>query len=139
MTRPRFLSALWPRTRISTHLLFFFLCISLIPCGVLTALTLLISARSLEKSVRQTLMAISDAKTTQLEAFIRERRGDLIVLGRSPSVTEATRQLADLRRRQAPDSPALSRHRGGHAWSSRTSPRPTATRMPCSSTPTATC
>ena len=47
MTRPRFLSALWPRTRISTHLLFFFLCISLIPCGLLTALTLFISARSL--------------------------------------------------------------------------------------------
>ncbi len=105
MTRPRFLSALWPRTRISTHLLFFFLCISLIPCGVLTALTLLISARSLERSVRQTLMAISDAKATQLETFIRERRGDLVVLGRSPSVTEATRQLADMRRRQAPDSP----------------------------------
>ncbi len=107
MTRPRFLSAFWPRTRISTHLLFFFLCISLIPCGVLTALTLLISARSLEKSVRQTLMAISDAKATQLEAFIRERRGDLIILGRSPSVTEATRMLADLRRRQSPDSPAF--------------------------------
>ena len=108
MTLPRFLQALWPRTRISTHLLFFFMCISLIPCGVLTALTLLISARSLEKSVRQTLMAISDAKHTQLEVFIRERRGDLIVLGRSPSVMEATRQLADLRRREPPDSPAYA-------------------------------
>ena len=88
MTLPRFLQALWPRTRISTHLLFFFLCISLIPCGVLTALISFISTRSLERSVRQDLLAISDAKTTQLEMFIRERRGDLIIVGRSPSVME---------------------------------------------------
>ena len=33
MTRPRILQALWSRTRISTHLLFFFLCISLIPAA----------------------------------------------------------------------------------------------------------
>jgi methyl-accepting chemotaxis protein WspA len=108
MTRPRFLQALWPRTRISTHLLFFFLCISLIPCGVLTVLTLLISARSLERSVRQNLMAISDAKTTQLEMYIGERRNDMMVLGRSPTVIEATRRLADLRRSEPADSPALA-------------------------------
>jgi methyl-accepting chemotaxis protein WspA len=108
MTRPRILQSLWSRTQISTHLLFFFLCISLIPCGLLTALTLYISARSLERSVRQNLMAISDAKTTQLEMYIRERRGDMNILARSPSVTEATQRLAQLRRSEAPDSPVLA-------------------------------
>jgi methyl-accepting chemotaxis protein WspA len=104
---PRILEALWSRTPISSHLLFFFLCISLIPCGVLTALTLIISVRSLDKSVRQHLIAISDAKFTQLETFIRERRNDLSVLGKTPSVMEATQQLSELRRRERVDSPAL--------------------------------
>ena len=107
MTRPRILTNLWTGTRISTHLLFFFLCISLIPCGALTALTLYISGRSLERSVRRNLMAISDAKTTQLEMFLRERRSDMVILGRSPSVTEAAQRLTELRRTEAPDSPAL--------------------------------
>ena len=140
MTRPRFLQALWPRTGISTRLLFFFLCISLIPCGVLTALTLSSRPGRSRRSVRQNLMAISDAKTTQLETYIRERRGDMVVLGRSPSVMEATPSP----RRPAPEraarlAGARRGTRAGPAGSSRTSPRPTATRMPCCSTPTATC
>src|SRR5204863_238788 len=65
-----------------------------------------ISAGSLEKSVRQHLMAISDSKTTQLEAYIRERRSDLAVLGRTPSVMEAMQRLTEIRRSQPPDSPA---------------------------------
>jgi methyl-accepting chemotaxis protein WspA len=108
MSPPRILQALWPRARISSHLLFYFLCISLIPCGLLTALTLFISGGSLEKSVRQTLVAISDAKSKQLETFIRERRNDMVVLGRSPSVMEAIQRLAELRRRERPDSSALA-------------------------------
>src|SRR5262249_17034219 len=44
------------QARISTRLLLVFLGISLIPCGVLTVLTLYISAGSLEHSVRQHLM-----------------------------------------------------------------------------------
>jgi serine/threonine protein kinase len=83
-----------------------FLAISLIPCGVLTALTLSISAGSLEKSVRQTLMAIADAKAARLENYISERRSDLIVLGRAPYMMEVIQRLAELRRSEPPDSPA---------------------------------
>src|SRR5438105_12787710 len=106
MNRPRIPFPSWSQARISTRLLIDFLGISLIPCGVLTALTLYISAGSLEKSVRQHLMAISDAKTTQLETYIRERRSHLTVLGRTPSVMEATQRLTEIRRREQPDSPA---------------------------------
>ena len=97
MTSPRLFRAWWTRTRISAHLLFFFLCISLIPCGVLTLLTQAISAQSLEKTIRRNLLAISEARTLQLERFIQERRGDLAILGRSPSVMEAAQKLAELR------------------------------------------
>ena len=104
---------------------------------MLTAVTLFISARSLERTVRQNLMAISDAKTTQLEMFIRERRGDLIILGRSPSVMEATQHLS----RAAAERAArfAGPRRGGAARptrSSRTSSRPSAIPTPCCSTPT---
>ena len=108
MTRPRIFDDLWTRIPISTHLMGFFLCISLIPCGVLTWLTLSISAESLEKSVRQNLMAISDGKTAQLEMFIRERRSDLVILGRSPSVMEVTQQLAEVKRKETRGSKLLA-------------------------------
>jgi methyl-accepting chemotaxis protein WspA len=40
--------------------------------------------------------------------YIRERRGDLSTIGRTPSLMEATRQLVELRRREPADSPALA-------------------------------
>ncbi len=108
MTRPRLLPALRPRMSISTRLLVFFLCISLIPCGLLTMLTQVLSAGSLERSVRQHLLAISAAKTTQLEAYVRERQGDLRIIGRTPSIMDATGRLIAIRRSEPPDSPALA-------------------------------
>src|SRR4029078_12794054 len=71
------------RISISTRLLIWFLCISLIPSVALTALISYISSRDWERSVRQGLLAVADAKTTQLETFMRERRGDLSMVGRS--------------------------------------------------------
>jgi methyl-accepting chemotaxis protein WspA len=108
MTRPRILRILWPEMKISTRLLYVFLCISLIPCGLLTVLTQVISAGSLERSVREHLLAIADAKANQLETYIRERRGDMNVIGRSPSIMEAIHRLSEMRRSEPPDSPALA-------------------------------
>ena len=63
--------ALAPLTRITitTQLLLWFLIISLIPCAVLTAIISISANRSLKKTVRQGLLAIADAKATQLENF----------------------------------------------------------------------
>ena len=66
LTRPRF--------KISSLLLLWFLVLSLIPCVVLDHCDLILSTRSLQKSVRQELLAILDAKIVQIENFIRERR-----------------------------------------------------------------
>ena len=55
------------RISITTQLLIWFLCLSLIPCVVLTGIISYLSNQSLKRTVRQGLLAISDAKTTQLE------------------------------------------------------------------------
>lgn len=49
---------------------------------------------------------LSDAKTTQLETFIRERRGDLSVASRYPAIVAAIPKLKQVRQKEAIDSPA---------------------------------
>ena len=51
-------------------------------------------------------MAISDARATQLESFIRERRGDMNILGRSPSMMETIQRLSEMRRKATANSAA---------------------------------
>jgi methyl-accepting chemotaxis protein WspA len=94
------------RTSITTQLLFWFLAISLIPCGVLTTIIALRSTQSLKKTVRQELLAISDAKTTQLENFIRERRADMRMISQSSVLSGTLPQLTEARRKDPLDSPA---------------------------------
>ena len=77
------------RISITTQLVIWFLCLSLIPCIVLTGIISYLSNQSLKRTVRQGLLAISDAKTNQLETFIRERRGDLNVASRYPAIVDA--------------------------------------------------
>jgi methyl-accepting chemotaxis protein WspA len=99
------LLSLIARTGIATRLLVGFLAISLIPCGILTAIATYIARRSLEYTVRQRLLALSDAKTTQLESFIKERRGDAVVLGRAPALIELVPRLEETLRTRPADSP----------------------------------
>src|SRR3954471_8055426 len=79
---------------ISTRLMLWFLAISLIPCSVLTILSNYLSVRSLERSVRSQLLSISSAKNTQLDNFIRERRGDISVISQVPRTVQATVELS---------------------------------------------
>jgi methyl-accepting chemotaxis protein WspA len=82
--------------RITTRLLFWFLAISLVPSLLLTVLTNWISIDSIQDAVRHQLLAISEAKANELESYIRERRGDMSILGRSPSVIRDTVTLTNL-------------------------------------------
>ena len=99
--------ALAPLTRITitTQLLIWFLIISLIPCALLTAIISISANRSLKKTVRQGLLAIADAKATQLETFIRERRADLNMVSRFTTLADSIPQLAEARRKESLDSP----------------------------------
>ncbi|AGA28994.1 methyl-accepting chemotaxis protein [Singulisphaera acidiphila] len=81
---------------IASRLLFWFLAIALVPSIILTVVTAYLSRRSVEISVHDRLMVIADAKTTQLENFIRERRGDVAVLGQAPAVVTAVARLSEL-------------------------------------------
>jgi methyl-accepting chemotaxis protein WspA len=93
------------RTGIATRLLAGFLVLSLLPCGILTAVITYIARGSLEYTVRQRLLTLSDAKSTQLENFVKERRGDAVILGRSPALAELVPQLEAILRTKAADSP----------------------------------
>ena len=97
------------RFSITTQLLLWFLLISLIPCVVLTGVISYLSTDSLKKTVRLGLLAIADAKTTQLDIYVRERRADLNVASRAPSLVDAVQKLSILRRKEPLDSPALRR------------------------------
>jgi methyl-accepting chemotaxis protein WspA len=90
---------------IATRLLFWFLAISLVPCGILTAAISYLSRQSVEISVHERLMVIADSKTTQLERFIQERRGDVASLGQSPSVVATVTRLAQLVKEGKHDTP----------------------------------
>src|SRR5690242_11322619 len=94
---------------IATRLLCWFLAISLIPCVVLTAAISSLSRSSVEASVHERLLVISDAKTTQLESFIKERRGDAAVLGQTPTVVAAATELGRLAREGKGDTPEFRR------------------------------
>jgi methyl-accepting chemotaxis protein WspA len=91
---------------ITTQLVIWFLCLSLIPCVVLTGFISYLSNQSLKRTVRQGLLAVSDAKTTQLETFIRERRADLNMASRYPTIVDAMPKLRQVRQKESLDSPA---------------------------------
>ena len=87
----------WPsldRLSITTRLMLWFLAISLIPCGVLTLVNNYLSVRSLERSVRSQLASISSAKTTELDNYIRERRGNIEVLSKATRTIETTEEFS---------------------------------------------
>ena len=94
------------RISITTQLVIWFLFLSLIPCVVLTGIISYMSNESLKRTVRQGLQALSDAKTNQLETFIRERRGDLNVASRYPAIVAAIPKLKHVRPKESFESPA---------------------------------
>ena len=46
------------------------------------------------------LLAIADAKTNQLEIYVRERRADLTMASRTPSLVNAIEKLNAVRRKE---------------------------------------
>ncbi len=94
------------RMSISTQLLLWFLVMSLLPCGLLTALISYSATQSLKKSVRQGLLAIADARMAQLESFVRERRADMNMASRTTVLVDSMPRLSEARRKESIDSPA---------------------------------
>src|SRR5512142_1403451 len=82
------------RASITTRLMLWFLAISLIPCGLLTAINTYLSLNSLQRSLKSKLLSISASTTTQLEGFVRQSRGNAAALGQSPRTVETTEELS---------------------------------------------
>ena len=94
---------------ISTRLAGWFQMIALVPCVVLLLVTAFFSRQSLEATVRQRLMVISDAKASSLEAYIAERRNDALFLANAPGFVDALERLGALAREGKQDTDAYRR------------------------------
>jgi methyl-accepting chemotaxis protein WspA len=81
------------RNSIATRLAGWFLLIALVPCVFLLTVTAYFSRRSLEATVRERLMVICDAKATQLEEYINERKANARFLINAPGFIEASLKL----------------------------------------------
>jgi methyl-accepting chemotaxis protein WspA len=91
-------SLLPDRNSIATRLAGWFLLIALVPCVFLLAVTAYFSRRSLEATIRHRLMVICDAKASQLEEFLSERKSDARYLASAPGFVEATVRLGEMLR-----------------------------------------
>ncbi|MDA7992964.1 MAG: cache domain-containing protein, partial [Pirellulales bacterium] len=80
--------------RLARRLLFWFLLIALLPCGILTAITARLANRALETSVQNRLVQIASARSTNLESYAAERVRDGTALSLAPTVVTAMSQLS---------------------------------------------
>ncbi len=83
--------------RLARRLLFWFLLIALLPCGLLTAITASLANRALETSVQERLVQIASARSTQLESYAAERVRDGTTLSIAPTVVTAMSELSSVR------------------------------------------
>jgi len=81
------------RRPLARRLLFWFLLIALLPCGLITAITGRLANRALEDTIRERLIQIASARSNDLEAYALERVQDGTTLSRSPSVRQAIETL----------------------------------------------
>ena len=82
--------------RLARRLLFWFLLIALLPCGILTAITARLANRALEASIQERLVQIASARSTQLESYAAERVRDGTTLSIAPTVVAAMSQLSSV-------------------------------------------
>jgi len=78
---------------VTTRLMLYFLAIALIPCVLLTAVTTILSRRSLERTLRNQLIEITASKMMELNNFATERQGDAQILGQLSSTRNAIEVL----------------------------------------------
>lgn len=89
------------RRSITGRLLFWFLMIGLVPCGLLTAITARVANNALTSGVEGRLVQILAARAGELESYAAERVRDGTTLARAPSVIQAVRRLEEAASRRA--------------------------------------
>jgi methyl-accepting chemotaxis protein WspA len=84
------------RRSIAGRLLFWFLVIALVPCGLLTAVTARIASSALSSSVQSRLTMIADNKALAMERYAIERLRDGTALARGPTFARAVQELSEI-------------------------------------------
>lgn len=79
---------------IAGRLLLGFLLVSLVPVGVLVAITYSLTRDGLTEAIESNLAALADARASQIDTYVQERERAVTVLSRQPEVARA---LADFR------------------------------------------
>ncbi len=82
--------------RLARRLLFWFLLIALLPCGILTTITARLANRALETSIQERLVQIASARSTKLESYATERVRDGTTLSIAPTIVTAMSQLSSV-------------------------------------------
>ncbi len=78
---------------IAGRLLIWFLLISLVPCAVITTLTVRSASHALEDSVHDNLSQIAASKAVELENYCRERLADITMLASDPNFINAASEF----------------------------------------------
>jgi methyl-accepting chemotaxis protein WspA len=99
------------RRSIAGRLIFWFLVIALVPCAILTAITVRISATALESAVRSNLVQAAAARAGELERYAAERLRDATALAHEPTVASAVESLGAIAAETASDAEAAARLR----------------------------
>ncbi|WP_240907311.1 methyl-accepting chemotaxis protein [Paludisphaera rhizosphaerae] len=82
------------RMGIGPRLMLGFLTISLIPCALLTYIANGLATESLEKGLRNQLQTVAASRAQDLNNFIRERQGNLTVLGQLVATQTAAQDMS---------------------------------------------
>jgi signal transduction histidine kinase/CheY-like chemotaxis protein len=78
---------------IARRLAVWFLVISFVPCAILAAVTYMLSERSLEAGIQQTLLLAAQNKARHVESYAVERIRSMMALSRTRTVINATAEL----------------------------------------------
>ncbi len=90
---------------INARLLLWFLAISVIPGALVTGVIEYLTSAAIQKTVRRGLMVISEAKSSAIESYVHERRGDVSLAGHLPFVSEAVNKLSKILDKESLESP----------------------------------
>ena len=105
--RPLPLGGAW-RATIATRLVWWFLCIALVPLALVTYLLSATSEESLRKAVTNHVRAVAEAKANQIETYARERRRSVAALARLPGVVDGLERLTTVYRTHGIASPEFA-------------------------------
>ncbi|MGH8605623.1 MAG: hypothetical protein ACREXR_23385 [Gammaproteobacteria bacterium] len=92
------------KNSIATQLSLWFLLVALLPLALVTYMTYRNSEKSLIKEVTNSLVAIGQRQSNQIETYLRERERSVTILAHSTAMGDAIEKLERVFRTKGPNS-----------------------------------